>query len=116
LRASLRHRRLPAGRSIGLAWAGSTAGQRLRNVSFAKLAPLLATPDVTFVGLQHFIAVTDVEAVAAARNFINLGPTFQDFADTAAVVAQLDMVIGVDASVVHLAGAMGRPVSVMLKY
>ena len=49
-------------------------------------------------------------------NLINLGDAFEDFADTAAVIANLDLIISVDTSVVHLAGAMGKPVWTLLPF
>jgi tetratricopeptide (TPR) repeat protein len=112
--------RLPAteNRRVGLVWAGSTgfAGDRRRSLPFAALAGLLATPGVSFVGLQRDVSAHDLPAVGAAHNFVNIGTELRDFADTAAVVSQLDLVIGVDTAVVHLAGAMARPVWVMLPF
>jgi tetratricopeptide (TPR) repeat protein len=116
--------RLPttADRRIGLVWAGSAGfeGDRLRSVPLAKLGTLRAAPGVTFIGLQREIPVDDVEALGAAfgamPNFINIGPELRDFADTAAVVSLLDLVIGVDTAVVHLAGALAKPVWIMLPF
>jgi tetratricopeptide (TPR) repeat protein len=107
-----------AGRRIGLVWAGSAgfAGDRHRSIPFARLAGLLAARDAAFVGLQREVPPGDLAAVAAAGRFINLGPDLWDFADTAAVIAGLDLVIGVDTAVTHLAGAMAKPVWVLLPH
>jgi tetratricopeptide (TPR) repeat protein len=120
-------RRLPATtkRRVGLVWAGSAGfeGDRHRSLPFAKLMRAIvdklgaaAASDVTFVGLQRDIPVADMPAVAAAADFTNIGPELRDFADTAAVISLLDLVIGVDTAVVHLAGALGKPVWIMLPH
>jgi hypothetical protein len=112
----------PTRRRVGLVWAGSAGfeGDRRRSMPFAglseKLAPLVAADGITFVGLQRDVPPRDVAAVGAARNLFNVGPQLRDFADTAAVVSLLDLVIGVDTAVVHLAGAMAKPVWVMLPF
>jgi hypothetical protein len=112
--------RLPAAanRRVGLVWAGSAGfeGDRQRSIPFAKLGPLAAVPDITFVGLQRKLPAGDVAAINAAPNFINIGPELRDFADTAAILSLLDLVIGVDTAVVHLAGALAKPVWVMLPF
>lgn len=89
-------------RKVGLAWAGNPAHAHdaARSCRFEDLAPLLAAEDVTFYSLQHGQAVP-APLVATA---------FRDFADTAGLVAHLDLVIAVDTAVAHLAGAMGKPV------
>jgi tetratricopeptide (TPR) repeat protein len=118
------HQRLPTTASprIGLVWAGSAGfeGDRRRSMPFAalnaKLGPLAAASGITFVGLQRDIPARDVVAVGEAGDFLNIGPELRDFTDTAAVVSLLDLVIGVDTAVVHLAGAMGKPVWIMLPF
>jgi hypothetical protein len=93
---------------IGLVWAGSPnmAEDHDRSVpDVAMLAPLVANADASFVSLQ---------AGSRAGEALQLGiepmPTVADFADTAYLVDQLDLVITVDTSVGHLAGALGKPV------
>jgi hypothetical protein len=116
--------RLPttAGPRVGLVWAGSAGfeGDRRRSMPFvalnAKLGRLVANSGITFVGLQRDIPARDVAAVGEARDFLNIGSELRDFADTAAVVSLLDLVIGVDTAVVHLAGAMAKPVWIMLPF
>ena len=113
-------RRLPAAANcrVGLVWAGSAGfeGDRQRSIPFAKLGALTATPDITFVGLQRELPADDVAAVGALPGLIHIGPELRDFADTAAVISLLDLVIGVDTAVVHLAGALAKPVWVMLPF
>jgi ADP-heptose:LPS heptosyltransferase len=97
--------RLPAdGLRVGLAWSGhrDNARDHERSVPFARLAPLLSVPGISFVNLQKDIRTLDLRA------------ELHDFADTAAVIAQLDLVITVDTAVAHLAGAMGKAVWVLL--
>lgn len=110
--------RLPqqASLRVGLAWAGSAgyAANRQRSITLRQLAPLLETPGINFVALQREVSADDFAAVAALPNVVNLGPELRDFADAAAIVTQLDLVIAVDTALVHLAGALAKPVWVML--
>lgn len=111
--------RLPAGRPlIGLAWAGERTHDNdlNRSISPDLLAPLLAVPDVTFVSLQHELREGAAAALRRHANLILLDRPFSDFADTAAVVARLDAVVSVDTAVAHLAGAMGKPLSLLLPF
>ena len=93
---------------IGLIWAGrpSHPDEQLRSLPATALAPLLDLP-ASFVSLQ--LGASEV----AARLF-DPTPEIADFADTAAIVSQLDLVVSVDTSVAHLAGALARPVWVLL--
>jgi ADP-heptose:LPS heptosyltransferase len=116
--------RLPAGEAlrVGLCWAGQArpwlAGfvglDRRRSTSLATLAPLAAVPKVRFVSLQQGPAAA--EARAAGFELLDLMDDVHDFADTAAIVANLNLVISVDTSVVHLAGALGKPVFLLDRY
>lgn len=110
--------RLPPfeGLSVGLVWAGDTRNpnDHLRSISLAALAPLGALRAVRFVSLQMGAAAA--EAQTPPPGMLLLDPTglITDFADTAALIANLDLVISVDTSVVHLAGALGTPVWTLL--
>ena len=110
--------RLPqrSGLRVGLAWSGSTihAADRDRSIPLAQLAPLLAIPGVTFIGLQKDLRESDALAAATAPQLIDVRQYLDDYDDTAALVAELDVVISVDTSVAHLAGAMAKPVWVLL--
>ncbi len=79
-----------------------------------RLAPLAAVPGVQFVSLQKGPA--SEQARAAGFELLDVIEAARDFADTAALVANLDLVISVDTSVVHLAGAMGKPVFLLDRY
>jgi tetratricopeptide (TPR) repeat protein len=103
---------------VGLVWCGNPAFKedRRRSLKLAQVAPLLATPDISFYSLNPGIGEGDVAALAARPNVLHLGSQFRDFSDTAAVVSLLDLVVTSDTSVAHLAGAMGRPVWIMLGF
>jgi len=94
---------------IGLAWAGNPRHVNDRNRS-VPLSAMLSLLDVaaTFVTLQKDFRDGD-DATLARSRVLNLGPALQDFADSAALMAELDLVITVDTSVAHLAGALGAP-------
>jgi tetratricopeptide (TPR) repeat protein len=92
---------------VGLVWAGNPKypADRRRSLPPAHLAPLLAVPGISWVSLQ----MADVREGLPDWVF-DAAPLLADFTDTAACVAALDLVISVDTSVAHLAGAMGKPV------
>ncbi len=104
------------GRRIGLVWAGSPDNKIDKRRSFpARLfAPVFATPGVEFVSLQ--IGPCAAEARDLPGFADEIAGKAADFADTAAVIAGLDLVIGVDTAVIHLAGAMGKPVWTLLPF
>jgi hypothetical protein len=109
--------RLPQdGLRVGLAWSGHPANTKdhERSIPFARLAPLLAVAGTRFVSLQKDVRAADTDAFRHCGGIIDVGADVHDFADTAAVIANLDLVISVDTAVAHLAGAMGRPVWVLL--
>src|SRR5207249_5522066 len=101
---------------VGLVWAGSPTNQKeaRRSIPLAELAPLASVPDVQFYSLQKGPAASN--APLAPLALTDLGPAVQDFADTAAALMHLDLVITIDTSMAHLAGALGRPVWVLLPY
>lgn len=102
---------------IGLAWSGSPhhANDRNRSLSLDRLAPLLGL-DFEFHSLQKEIRAGDRAALAAFGVVACHEGALRDFADTAALIAELDLVIAVDTAVAHLAGALGKPVWVLLPY
>jgi tetratricopeptide (TPR) repeat protein len=109
--------RLPAeGLRVGLAWSGHPDNVRdhERSIPFARLAPLFDVPGIRFVSLQKDIRSADASDVQRHGNLIDVHAGLRDFVDTAAVIAQLDLVITVDTAVAHLAGAMGKPLWLLL--
>jgi tetratricopeptide (TPR) repeat protein len=106
------------GLAVGISWRGGTAAtrQRLRSLPLEALLPALAAPGVRLVSLQYGDCCEEV-ALGAARCGVPLEywpEALQDLDDTAALIAALDLVISVDNTTVHLSGALGRPVWVLL--
>jgi tetratricopeptide (TPR) repeat protein len=110
--------RIPADRSlnVGLAWAGDPQGGRGRQKSttLSSLAPWARLHGVRFYSLQKGGAAAEAVTPPDGLAITNLSPDIRDFADTAAIVECLDLVISVCTSVAHLAGAMGKPTWTML--
>jgi tetratricopeptide (TPR) repeat protein len=104
---------------VGIAWAGSSIhkGDRYRTLAAEAVLPHLVMPGVQLYSLQKEPRAADLPVIAGLGSaMIDLAPELNDFADTAAAIAALDLVISVDTSVVHLAGAIGRPAWVLLPY
>ena len=97
---------------VGLAWAGSARYRRdrVRSIPFPMLLPLLQMEGVDFYSLQVTEGAGPVPTLPGARAIIDHTHHFADFADTAALISELDLVISADTAVAHLAGALGRPV------
>ena len=111
--------RLPSGRPlIGIAWAGERSHDNdlNRSLRLQTLAPLLDVASVQFVSLQHEVRAQDAALLESRSDLLSIGPKFRDFADTAAAMASLDLIISADTSVAHLAGAMGKPLALLLPY
>lgn len=102
-------------RRIGLVWSGNPAhaNDACRSVPLAAVLPLLDQP-ADWVSLQKDVREDDADLLARTTALRHFGPQIRDFADTAALIARLDLVITVDTSVAHLAGAMGKPVWILL--
>lgn len=103
---------------VGLAWAGrpTHANDRHRSTSLETLLPLAAVPGVTLYALQAGPRAADIHKQAHPALVGDLSPHLKDFVDTARVIEQLDLVITVDTSMAHLAGALGKPVWVLIPY
>jgi ADP-heptose:LPS heptosyltransferase len=111
--------RLPHRRPlIGLVWSGERShdNDRNRSLRLETLLPLLKTPGVTFVSLQHEVRDEDAALLRQQSAVVHVGDRLSDFADTAAVVSLLDAVISADTAVAHLAGAMGKPLLLLLPF
>ncbi len=104
------------GLRVGLIWTGSTgfADNRQRSLPLAELAGLAGIPGVQFYSLQRHEA--GLAALPAELGAIDLMEGVQDFADTAARVAGLDLVVSVDTAVAHLAATMGKPVWLLSRF
>ena len=103
---------------IGLVWSGNPhhLNDHNRSLPFKDLLPLLDGVEAQFVSLQKNARPEDEELLRQRSDVLDFGPALRDFADTAALVEQLDLVISVDTSVAHLAGGLGRPLWVLLPY
>jgi len=100
---------------VGLCWKGGRkfAADHLRSLSASMLAPLLGVREAGFVALQKELGPEEL-AAAGLSGLRRVADELTDFAETAALIANLDLVIAVDTSVAHLAGALGKPLWVML--
>lgn len=109
---------------VGLVWAGDPrphqpdANQidRRRSMPLAGLAPLAGVPGVTFVSLQKGAPAAQAQTPPNGMTLLDWTNALHDFADTAALVECLDLVISVDTSVAHLAGALGKPVWLLNRF
>ena len=112
--------RLPQDRrlKVGVAWSGNRTfrNDRHRSMTLAAFAPILATPGVTFATLNPDVAPAERDMLSSLPQVLPLASEFRDFADTAGVIANLDLVISTDTSVPHLAGALGKEVWVLLGF
>jgi len=102
---------------IGLVWAGSVdhKGDAARSINLPALAPLLAVPGMRFYSLQRDLRAGDAEWMAGpGRHITHLGTDLHDFGDTSAALAAMDLLITVDTSACHLAGALGLPAWLLL--
>jgi Flp pilus assembly protein TadD len=108
----------PAGNlRVGLTWAGSPThcDDANRSIPLALLAPVLAARGVAFYSLQMPVAKRDAAAMKTFPNLKDLGD-FKDYLATASLVKEMDLVISVDTSVAHLAGALAKPVWTMVQF
>src|SRR5207248_2786242 len=97
---------------VGVVWAGNPehVNDSRRSVDPKLLAPLLAMRGTSFASLQFGPRAADLKQLKGPVTIEHLAAEFGDFVDTAGAVAALDLVITVDTSVAHLAGALGKPV------
>jgi tetratricopeptide (TPR) repeat protein len=103
---------------VGIAWQGSPEHQRdrRRSVHLRKFEPLAGVPGVRLVSLQKGPGRDQLPLMVDRLNILDTADRLDDFADTAALLVNLDLVITVDTAVAHLAGALGIPVWVVLPF
>jgi len=110
------------GLRIGIHWQGNKeyGGDRRRSLALAQFAPLAAIAGVRLISLQKGVGLEPFDSLPPGMTVETLGEEFDGgpdaFLDTAAVMQTLDLVVSSDSAVVHLAGALGRPVWVALPY
>ena len=102
---------------IALAWSGNAShfNDRNRSLPFSALAPLFSIP-AQFLSLQREVRSGHAQTLANEARVVHLGNELGDFIDTAAVIALCDLVISADTAVAHLAGALGRPLWVLVPF
>ncbi|MFC3070885.1 tetratricopeptide repeat protein [Phenylobacterium soli] len=102
---------------VGLVWSGRAnhGNDANRSLSLAALAPLLAA-DADFISLQTEYRDADRAVLAAEPRIRDVSGELASFSDTAGLIEALDLVISVDTSVAHLAGALGRPLLILLPF
>ena len=107
---------LPASMRIGLSWAGSPGNpdDRNRSCTLSALTPLFDLPGLAWINLQ--LGAGREQLMTIANPVVDWGDEQTDYAETAALMAELDLVITVDTSLAHAAGAMGIPVWLMLTH
>jgi tetratricopeptide (TPR) repeat protein len=111
--------RLPTGKPlVGVAWAGRSAqnNDANRSIALARFAPLFDAAGIQFVSLQRDPSADDLLLLRRHRNVLQLEDSLTDFVDTAALISRLDLVVSVDTSVAHLAGALAKPVCILLSF
>jgi len=112
-------RRLSADKfKVGLVWGGSVehVNDRRRSCLLSQFRPLSSIPGIRLYGLQKGKQAIQADLLGSEMGLVNLGDELDDFDDTAAVIENLDLVISVDTSVAHLAGAMGKTVWTLLPF
>jgi tetratricopeptide (TPR) repeat protein len=103
---------------VGLAWAGNPRykADRQRSVQLSTLLPLLRTPGITWIALQKGPATEQLATLPGDVSVLDGSSQDHDLAETAALIATLDLVITTDTCIAHLAGAMGKPVWILLPH
>jgi hypothetical protein len=108
---------LGAGLKVGVSWRGGTAQTRgaRRSLALADLAPLFAVPAVQFVSLQYDAQDNEVDDYRSRSGYAvhHFAEAIADYDETAALVCALDLVVSVCTAIIHLGGALGKPVWVM---
>ena len=101
---------------VGLVWAGKDYPDPLRSCRLEDFSPLASLESVCFYSLQLGRGSEQASSPPGGMTLIDLTEQIHDFADTAALIEQLDLVVSIDTAVAHLAGAMGKKVFLMLPF
>lgn len=103
---------------VGLSWAGSPNNPHnsYRSIPLRQFIPLSSLPDITFYSLQFGEGVQQIAEVSSELPLIDACSQHKDFAESAAFLAGLDLVITIDTAIAHLAGALGIPVWILLAH
>jgi tetratricopeptide (TPR) repeat protein len=110
--------RLPRAPRAGFVWSGSQSHKNdaNRSIPLATLAALFEKAPLSCISLQTELREADGKALRGLPDLVCLGEQLRDFAETAAVISLLDVVVSVDTAVAHLAGALGKPVVILLPF
>jgi len=101
---------------VGLVWGGKSYPDPLRSCRLGEFAPLAAMNDIVFYSIQLGPGSEQTAAPPSGMTLIDQTDQIADFADTAALIERLDLVISIDTAVAHLAGALGKPTLIMLPF
>jgi len=106
------------GPRIGVVWSGNPLfkNDKYRSIHLQTFSALLTAGQHQFISLQWDVRPNDAPILASLPHVLNLGSELNDFTETAAVIANLDLVISVDTAVAHLAGALGKPVWILQSF
>jgi tetratricopeptide (TPR) repeat protein len=107
-----------SGPRAGFVWSGSLTHKNdaSRSIALSRLVSLFQSLPFACFGLQREMRDADRDTLQGLSKLSDLGPELTDFSETAAVIALLDIVVSVDTAVAHLAGAMGKPVVILLPH
>ncbi len=107
-----------AGVRVGAVWVANALNKTSakRSCPLSLFLKVLDTPGVTFYSLQKELETAEMELLKSIKKVYNLKDSLYDLAETAAAISQLDLVISADTAVAHLAGALGKPVWVLLPF
>ena len=101
---------------VGIVWAGNVKPDAARTCPLENLAPLAQFTEVAFFSLQKGEAAAEASSPPGGMRLTSLSDELKDFADTAAAMQNMDLILTIDTAAAHLAGALGRPTWTMLPY